>query len=171
MDDLVLTGNDNNYIASLLTRLNLVFDMKYLGPLRHFLGVEVNRTSTGLFLSQTKYTKDILLRTSMLEAKPVGSPYSYKPSVPDQSNSMDDPKFYRSIAGALQYLTLTRPDLAFTVNQLCQRMHHPTTTDFAALKCVLRYLKRTLTYGININGGGLHLTAYSDADWARDPID
>lgn len=84
---------------------------------------------------------------------------------------MADPSLYRSIAGALQYLTLTRPDLAFTVNQLCQHMHQPTIAAFIAFKRVLRYLKGTLTFGLDLNGGGLHLTAYSDADWAGDAIE
>ena len=84
---------------------------------------------------------------------------------------MKDPAVYRSIAGALQYLTPTRPDLAFAVNLACQYMHSPTEAQFAALKCILRYIKGTLSYGLHIRDGPLHLIAFSDADWAGDTVD
>lgn len=76
---------------------------------------------------------------------------------------------YRSITGALQYLTSTRPDLAFAVNQACQHMRSPTVAHFTALKRILRYLEGTLSHGILFKQGPLVLTAYSDADWAGDP--
>lgn len=104
VDDLVLTGNDKQYINSLLTQLSPVFETKYLGHPHHFLGIEVNHTTNGLFLSRTKYTKDLLLHASMLDAKPVASPCNYKSSsasVP--STPLEQPTIYRSIAGALQY--------------------------------------------------------------------
>lgn len=65
-DNLIVTGNNNNYIALLIAQLNSVFELKNLGHLHHFLGIEVSRDSNGLFLSQTKYAKDLLSRTSML---------------------------------------------------------------------------------------------------------
>lgn len=84
---------------------------------------------------------------------------------------MPDPYVYRSLAGSLQYLSFTRPDLAFAINQLCQHMHQPSTANFTALKRVLRYIKGTLGFGIHLTKGSLCLQAFSDADWAGDQSD
>lgn len=122
--------------------------MKHLEELLHFLGIdEVRRYSIGIFLSQTKYANDILAKTSMLGCKPCGSPCSYKSgSSATQSPLLSDPTSYRRITGALQYLTLTRPDLLFAVNLACQHMHQPTEANFVALKHFLRYIKGTLSH-------------------------
>jgi histone deacetylase 1/2 len=76
---------------------------------------------------------------------------------------------YRSIVGALQYLTLTRPDLAFSVNKVCQYLHAPTTEHWTAVKRILRYVKDTLKLGITFTkSSSTLLSAFSDADWAGD---
>ena len=77
---------------------------------------------------------------------------------------------YRSIVGALQYLTLSRPDLTHAVNLVCQFMHQPGTSHFQAVKRILRYLQGTLDYGIRLlSHSSLNLYGFSDADWARCP--
>lgn len=142
-----------------------------MGILHHVLGIEVTRTSQCLFLSQTKYARDLLEKTSMLGCKPCRSPCGYKKSLrSDQPAPLDDPHSYRSITGALQYLTLTGPDLSFAVNQACWLMHHPNA-DLVAVKRILRYMKGTMTSGILLQRGNLQLTAFSDTDWAGDPDD
>lgn len=102
------------------------------------------------------------------------------------SQPFDNPVRYRQIVGALQYLTLTRPDIAFAVNKVCQFMHSPTQNHWSAVKRILRYLQGSLDHGLFIqrsSGSTLHaytdahhqhdrpLTAYSDADWAGCPDD
>ena len=82
---------------------------------------------------------------------------------------LSDPTQYRSIVGALHYLTFTHPDIAFSVQQLCQFMSHPTTTHLEAAKRVLRYIRGTLHFGISFTPGPLTLTVFSNADWAGDP--
>ena len=172
VDGIVITGNDTGYISSLISQLSLIFEMKHLGDLHHFLGVEVHTSPNGLYLSQTKYAYDLLVKTSMLGCKPCCSPCNYKSlAQPTVSNELPNPTTYCSITGALQYLTLTRPDLSFVVNQACQHMHHPIDADFAALKRILRDIKGTISYGICFNKGPLQLVAFSEADWAVDPID
>jgi hypothetical protein len=77
---------------------------------------------------------------------------------------------YRSLAGALQYLTLIRPNLAYVVQQVCLFMHDPRESHLAFLKCILRYVKGTLSYGLRIGTGPVDsLTTYSDVDWAGCP--
>ncbi|WVZ98004.1 hypothetical protein U9M48_043497 [Paspalum notatum var. saurae] len=81
-----------------------------------------------------------------------------------------DPTTYRSLAGALQYLTLTRPDLAYAVQQVCLFMHDPREPHLALVKRILRYVKGTLSVGLHLGAGSVQsLTAYSDADWAGCP--
>ncbi|XP_030944548.1 uncharacterized protein LOC115969116 [Quercus lobata] len=91
--------------------------------------------------------------------------------VPHDGVTLFDPTQYRSMVGALQYLTFTRPDIAFIVHQLCQFMSHPTTTHLEATKHVLRYIKGTLNFGISFTPSPLTLTAFSDSNWAGDPTD
>ncbi|CAL8075067.1 unnamed protein product [Prunus armeniaca] len=81
------------------------------------------------------------------------------------------PQQYRIIVRALQYLTFTRPDIAFSVNQACQFMHNPMESHVVAVKRILKYLKGTLDFGIHFQPGILNLHAYSNADWAGDPND
>jgi hypothetical protein len=83
---------------------------------------------------------------------------------------VSNPTEYRSITDALQYLTLTHPDLAYAVQQVCLFMHDPREPHLALLKRILRYLKGTLSFGLHIGvGPAQSLTAYSDADWAGCP--
>ena len=79
---------------------------------------------------------------------------------------LDDITAYRQIVGSLQYCVLNRPEIAFTVNQLCQFLHSPTTAHWSAVKRVLRYLKGTLHHGLYYGKGSLQLHAFSDSDWA-----
>ncbi|KAL6289760.1 hypothetical protein ACE6H2_007270 [Prunus campanulata] len=171
VDDIVITGNNPSYCTQLISQLGSQFAIKDLGPLHYFLGIEVHRTASGLFLSQTKYTTDLLSKTDMLDAKPFPSPATTAKLASDSGELLSYPTSYRSIVGALQYLTWTRPDISYSVNQVCQFLHAPTTTHLTAVKRILRYLKATPDYGLPIHKGEPHLTAFCDADWAGDPND
>jgi len=142
VDDIFLTGSNTRGIDMLISSLASQFDMKDLGPLHFFLGMEVSRSSNELVLTQTKYALELLHRTNMLAAKPLSTPapFGFKLYQFD-GDPLSDATTYRSIVGALQYLTMTRPDLSYAVNQVCQFMHAPTTTYFEAVKRILRYLK------------------------------
>ncbi|XP_068334956.1 uncharacterized mitochondrial protein AtMg00810-like [Pyrus communis] len=87
----------------------------------------------------------------------------------DDGTPFGNHELYRSIVGELQYLTFTRPDIAFSVHQVCQFMHCPIESHYLAVKMILRYLKGTQHYGIQYMKGKLELNAFSDADWAGDP--
>ncbi|PKI78210.1 hypothetical protein CRG98_001381 [Punica granatum] len=135
--------------------------------------MEAKSDSTGLYLTQSKYIHDILIRTSMLDCKPISSPVSAgsRLSLHD-GHPFEDPSLYRSVVGSLQYLSLTRPDIAYAVNQVCQFMHNPSVTHWLAVKRILRYLKGTITYGLHLRPGSISaLHGYSDADWAGNSDD
>lgn len=89
-----------------------------------------------------------------------------------QGDPFSDPKLYRQIVGSLQYATITRPDIAYSVNRVCQFMHSPTNRHWQAVKCILRYLNGTRNYSIHFkstNAKGLHAFSYSG--WNSDPDD
>ncbi|XP_020532438.2 uncharacterized mitochondrial protein AtMg00810-like [Jatropha curcas] len=103
----------------------------------------------------------------MAGAKAVSTPLSTSDKLVlcDGSPSADA-TIYRQIIGALQYLAITRSDVSFTVNRLCQFMHAPTQNHFQALKRVMRYLKGTIYYGLFLRRHSAHkLTTFSDSDW------
>ncbi|XP_028949214.1 uncharacterized mitochondrial protein AtMg00810-like [Malus domestica] len=159
-------------IAQVITDLTKEFDLKDLGSLHYFLGIQITRTAEGLFLSRVKYVTDLLKKTEMLESKPCATPcLPYNRLLKDDGEPFNNPTLYRSIVGALQYLVFTRPDIAFSVHQVCQFMQSPMTSHYLAVKRILRYLKETMTHGIRYTKGSLTLRSFSDADWAGDPND
>ena len=85
--------------------------------------------------------------------------------------SLSDLTEYRSMVGAFQYLTFTRPDLAFSVHQLCQFMSKPISTHLEVAKWVLRYIHGTLHHGISFTPGTLTFITFSNVDWATNPTD
>ena len=129
VDDIIITSSSSVAIAQLLLSLQVDFAVKDLGSLKYFLGVEVIPTTNGVLLSQQRYIKDILTRTKMLEAKPVTTPMASSISLSAyEGEPFSDHTLFRSTVGALQYLSITRPDIAFFVNKLSQFMHKPTLT-------------------------------------------
>ncbi|KAM0996393.1 hypothetical protein ACFX2C_006406 [Malus domestica] len=172
VDDIIVTGNTSLGISHVISALTTEFDIKDLGPLHYFLGIQITKTATGLFLSQQKYVQDLLTKTEMLDSKACDTPcLPYTRLLKDDGDPYNNPMLYRSVVGALQYLTFTRPDIAFSVHQVCQFMQTPMNAHFTAVKRILRYLKGTMHFGITYSPGDLSLKAFSDADWAGDPND
>ncbi|KAD6796180.1 hypothetical protein E3N88_07076 [Mikania micrantha] len=140
--------------------------------------------SLDMLLSQQKYINDLLVCAGLFTAKPVPTPMSTSHTLSlGDSPPFADPVKYRQIVGALQYATLTRPDISFAVNKVCQFMHSPTENHWSAVKRILRYLKGTSNQGLLLShksSSQLHaytdtafnsLSAFSDADWAGCPDD
>lgn len=170
VDDIIVTGPSTTTLQDFITNLAVRFSLKDLGALCYFLGVEVLPNTKGLFLSQKKYIEDIFCLENMSDAKPVSTPMVVHPPLNlTDGTPLAVPTDYRALVGSLQYLSLTRLDVAYAVNRLSQFMHKPTDLHWAALKRLLRYLKGTSNYGITIHRDSpLRLHAYSDADWAGD---
>jgi len=107
----------------------------------------------------------------MFDAKPIKTLMSTAHTLSLLSDdTLPDPSPYRSLVGALQYLSLTRPDISFVVNKVSQFMHQPTSFHLQAVKCIIRYLKSTISYGLLLQRSSFTtLQAYSDADWAGCP--
>ncbi|XP_020685066.1 uncharacterized protein LOC110101490 [Dendrobium catenatum] len=171
VDDILVTGNSVAALDKLLLALHSQFSMRNLGKPHQFLGLQVSEIPNGIHLTQSHYAASILHKAAMDDCKPVltSLPTTFtKVSSPDPP--YDRPEHYRQLTGALQYLTLTRPDLSFAVNFLCQHMHCPLQSHYLLLKCVLRYIQGTLSLGLPITASTLILQGFADSDWATDPI-
>ncbi|XP_020672132.1 uncharacterized protein LOC110092095 [Dendrobium catenatum] len=145
--------------------------MRDLSNLHQFLGITAESHPNGLLLQQSQYAEDILRRAGMQNSKEVATPISIKTPQSSASPDFSNPTLYRQLVGALQYLTLTRPDITYAVNKACQHMHSPTDQHFDALKRILRYLRGTVHYGLPITGSSMNLRSYVDSDWAGDQQD
>ena len=170
VDDILVTGNQESQIRTVISKLNDMFALKDLGELDFFLGIQTTTTAEGLLLTQTKYINDLLRRTNMLSAKGMNTPMMSNQILSKHGGKLlDDPHHYRSVVGALQYVTITRPELAYSVNRVCQFMQAPTEIHWKAVKRILRYLKGTPKLGIHLRRSPtLNLMAFCDADWGSD---
>ncbi|KHN17953.1 Retrovirus-related Pol polyprotein from transposon TNT 1-94 [Glycine soja] len=173
VDDIIMTGNSSAELSKLIATLAARFSLKDLGCLSYFLGVEVIPSAAGMFLSQRKYIIDLLHKSGMTNTKPASTPLSASVQLlKDSGDLLPSPNEYRTLVGSLQYLSLTRPDIAFSTNKLAQFMQNPRTAHWSALKRVLRYLAGSCDKGVFISATApLTFHAYSDADWAGDKDD
>jgi hypothetical protein len=171
VDDIILTASSTGLRQRIISALQQEFAMKDLGELHHFLGMHVQHCGDGLLLSQEQYMLEILDRAGMAECKPCSTPVDTNPKVSATDGApVGDASDFRSLAGALQYLTFTRPDIAYAVQQICLHMHDPREPHLAALKRILRYVRGTLQFGLLLRPSSCtDLVVYTDADWAGCP--
>ncbi|XP_047342761.1 uncharacterized mitochondrial protein AtMg00810-like [Impatiens glandulifera] len=172
-DDMIIIGDDHDGIESLKSELAHSFSMKDLGMLRYFWGIEVAYSPKGYLLSQSKYIANLFERARLTDSRIVDTPletnvrYSSSDGTP-----LEDYGMYRTIIGSLVYLTVTRPNIAHAVHVLSQFVTTPTTVHWATVLRILRYLQGTQFHSLMLPSTfSLELRAYSDADWAGDPMD
>ncbi|KAJ1685788.1 hypothetical protein LUZ63_017178 [Rhynchospora breviuscula] len=172
VDDLVIAGNNSEAIVQFKQYLSRTFHMKDLGALKYFLGIEIARNPTGLYLCQRKYTLDIVAECGLLGGKPAAFPIEQNHNLSIASGKpMEDPERYRRLIGRLIYLTITRPDLCYSVHILAQFMHAPLDVHYDAAIRVMHYLKGNPGQGILLRADSdLTLYGYCDSDWATCPL-
>lgn len=132
--------------------------------------------SGSLLLTQHKYIMELLSRANMADAKPIASPMVSSCKLSRfGSDTFDDPNLYRSVVGALQYATLTHPEISYSVNKVCQFMSSPLETQWKAIKRILLYLQGVADHGLLLSpaacSSSFPLFAFCDADWGSDPDD
>jgi hypothetical protein len=176
VDDIIVLSSTAAAIPRLISQLRSEFSVKDLGILHYFLGIEVSSPSSGtLLLRQRKYALEILARAGMLKCTPVTTPMASSErlcSTDGDLLSSEEATQYRSMVGGLQYLTMTRPDLSFVVNKVCQYLHEPRTPHWSAVKRILRYVRHTVDSGLLLrSSSSTLLSAFSDADWAGNMVD
>lgn len=160
-------------IEEVIDRLNEAFALKDLGNLNYFLEIQVIRSHNSILLSQAKYFQDLLVKSKMRVCKGIESLFNITEKLKkSEGTRLDNPSFYRSCIGSLQYIVLTRPELAYFVNKLSQYMNDPRQSHWIICKRVLRYLKNTIDIHLKFRIIEDHdLVAYTDTDWANDPDD
>jgi histone deacetylase 1/2 len=177
VEDIIITGSSQTLIHQLIHKLDQEFSLKDLGKLDYFLGIEVHHTKSGsLLLSQTKNIRDLLTKANMATANRMASPMASSTKLSKYgSNHVTDPTFFRSIVGGLQYATVTRPEISYLVNKVCQFLSSPLEEHWKEDKRILRYLQGTIHHGLLNKPAPTHeplsLTGFCDADWASDPDD
>ena len=170
---MIVTSDDMQGIQDLKHFLGRQFEMKGLGPLNYFLGLEVSSSTDGYYLTQAKYTFDLISRASITNSKIVNTPIEYNCRLNSHDGeSLSDATIYRQLVRSLIYLTVTRPDISYVIHVVSQFMAAPKSPHHAAVLRILRYLKCTIFDGLHFSShSSLTLQAYSDADWAGDPTD
>ena len=145
---MIITENDRKEIEMLKEKLFDKFEMKDLGRLKYFLGIEVLRSNEEIFICQRKYILDLLAETGTLECKPADTPIVVNHGLHTvQGGEAANRKQYQKLVGKLIYLSHTRPDIAYAVGIVSRFMHQPQTHRIEAILGILRYLKGYLERG------------------------
>jgi hypothetical protein len=137
VDDIIIASSSLEAMNALLNKLEEDFALKDVGDLHYFLGIDVTKSQQGILLTQSKYAMDLLKRTSMFNCKPVNTPLPSSEKLSAHVGELlgpNDVTSYIILVGGLQYLTLTRPNLAISINKVCQYLHVPTTQHLTAAK-------------------------------------
>ena len=149
------------------------FEMSMMGELSFFLGLQIKQQKDDIFINQAKYIKDMLKKFGLEVVKPQATPMSSSTKLDkDEGGKCVDLKLYRSMIGSLLYLTISRPEIMFSVC-LCARFQaSPRESHLKAVKRIFRYLKDTPSIGLWYpRDSSFDLHAYSDADYRGCKID
>ncbi|KAL4013529.1 hypothetical protein IC575_025701 [Cucumis melo] len=147
--------------------------MTDIGLMSYYLGIKVKQSEEGIFISQERYTKEILEKLNMINSKPAKTLIETRTKLSKYEEGDDvDRSYLKSLVGSLRYLTCTRPDILFSVGLVSRFMESPTTTHLKMAKRILHYLKGMLDYGLFYSSSKeFKLEGYCDSDWAEDTND
>jgi hypothetical protein len=167
VDDLFLTGEES-LITQCKKELASEFNMKDLGLMHYYLGLEIWQKRGEVFLGQGKYAVKILQKFGMMDCKSMDTPMTTDiRKVRDSDSDPIDPSLYRQLIGSLMYLVNTRLNICFVVNTLSQFQVEPRHEHWIAAKHVLRYICGTLNYGSRYTSSSdIQLHGFTDSDWA-----
>ncbi|KAJ0852480.1 putative RNA-directed DNA polymerase [Helianthus annuus] len=172
VDDIVVTGNSIVEIEKIKHVLHETFRIKDLGVLKYFLGIEVLYNQTSICLSQRKYCLELLNEFGYLGCKPVSTPveqnFLVTSKIDKNQKLLDNITGFQKLIGKLIYLSLTRPDISYTVQFLSQFMHSPKEVHLNLALRLLRYLKKSPGKGLIFKKSiNLELIGFADSDWAK----
>ncbi|MCL1415154.1 hypothetical protein M3J43_24330, partial [Escherichia coli] len=168
VDDIIFGSTNQKSCEEFSSVMTQKFEMSMMGELKYFLGFQVKQLQEGTFISQTKYTQDILNKFGMKDAKPIKTPMGTNGHLDlDTGGKSVDQKVYRSMIGSLLYLCASRPDIMLSVCMCARFQSDPKESHLTAVKRILRYLVYTPRFGLWYpRGSTFDLIGYSDADWA-----
>ena len=149
VNDMIITSDDLRGIQELKDFLSQQFEMKDLGHLSYFLGLEITHFTDGLYIIQAKYASELLSRVGLTNSKTVDTLVEFNAHLtPTGGKPLSNPSLYRRLVDSLVYLTVTRPDISYVIHQVSQYLSAPRLTHYAAVLRILRYLKGTLFHGL-----------------------
>jgi hypothetical protein len=143
------------------------FEMSMIEESSYFLGLQIKQLKNGTFMSQDKYTKDMLKKFGMNEAKPISTPMGTNDNLDNNaSGNMVDQKLYHSMIGSLLYVTASKPDVMFNACMCARFQASPRQSHLKAIKRILRYLKHTQNVDLwYLKGAKFERVGYSDSDY------
>ena len=166
MNDMIITGDDLSGIQELKDFLNQQFEMKDLGHLSYFLGLEITHSTDGLYITQAKFASELLSRAGLSDSRTVDTPVELNAHLTlTRGKPLSNSSLYRRLVGSLVYVTVTRPDISYAVHQVSQYLSAPRSTHYAGVLRIFRYLKGTLFHDLFYSTQSpLILRAFSDSD-------
>jgi histone deacetylase 1/2 len=168
VDAIILISSSKSATDHLVIALGVNVAVKDLGKLHYFLGLEVTHCDAGFTLTRQKYSMELIHHAGMLKCKAATTPMS----AIDRLTALAGDLLYRSLVGGLQYLTITRSDLSYVINQFCQFLHTPRDSHMTAVKRILRHLCHTTQFVLRLwSDPCTVLAAFFDTDWAGSPDD
>ncbi|KAK6150694.1 hypothetical protein DH2020_015626 [Rehmannia glutinosa] len=173
VDDIVFGASSQKLLKEFVDCMSSTFEMSMVGELNYFLGLQIKQSKDGIFISQSKYARNLVKKFNLDSAShmktPMGS--SQKLSREDVAESVDN-TLYRSMIGSLLYLTASRPDIIYNVCLCARYQANPKITHLKALKRIIRYIGGTTNLGIwYTKDTNTNLVGFSDSDWAGDVDD
>nr|GEW79914.1 retrovirus-related Pol polyprotein from transposon TNT 1-94 [Tanacetum cinerariifolium] len=168
VDDIIFSSTHPRYIQLFFDLMKSRFEMSMMREMTCFLGLQVNQSPCGIFINQSNYVLEILKKYGMESCDPVGNPMEIKDKLDlDQNGTPVDAIKYRSMIGALMYLTSSRPDIVHATCLCARYQAKPTEKHLKEVKRIFRYLKGTVNTGLwYTKDSGFELTGFSDADYA-----
>ena len=165
---MIYMGSCESIVAEFKARMMNKFEMSYLGLLHYFLGLEVKEGIDGIFILQRKYAMDLFKKFNMVNYKVAATPMNVNEKLNrDDGAKLANATFFRSLVGGLNYLSHTRPNIAFPVGVFSRFMHNPSKLHLGAAKRVLRYVAGTVEFGIWYSKvSNFKLISFTDSDWA-----
>jgi hypothetical protein len=168
VDDIIFGSSSHAFVAKFADTMSREFEMSMMGELTFFLGLQIKQTREGTLVHQSKYTKDVLKKFGMSEAKPLSTPMSTTMALDeDKEGGAVDQKEYQSMIGSLLYLTVMRPDIQFAVYLCVHFQSSLCTSHRQVVKRIIRYLRFTPEFGFwFLASSSLSLCGYFDTDYA-----
>jgi hypothetical protein len=173
VDDIIFGSTVNSHAHEFSEEMQQEFETSMIDELTYFLGFQVQQSIQGMFVSQSKYAKDLVKRFGLDGKSHACTPTrtSVKLHV-DVAGKPVDQSLYRSMIGCLLYLTASQPDISFSVGVCAHFQANPKESHLTTVKRILRYVNGTVNFGICFSQNtNLELVGYSDADWARNMDD
>jgi hypothetical protein len=173
VDDIIFGSTNQTRVDEFSRIMTKRFEMSMMGELKFFLGFQIKQLKDGTFISQTKYTNDMLKKFDMNNAKPIKTPMPSNGHLDlNEEGKSIDQKVYRSMSGSLLYLCASRPDIMPSVCMCARFQANPKECHLMAVKRIFRYLVHTPNLGLWYpKGSTFDLLGYSDSDYASCKVD